>query len=315
MRFQNLDLDTLRTLVVANDLGGYSQAAKRLGRSPSAISLQMKRLQEELGVPLFRKSGRGLALTDAGDMTLRVSRRMLALNDDLIEAVRGAALAGHVRLGFSQDFADTVLPAVLGRFVKLYPHVVVEVRIEGNAALADAAEQGHIDVALVVGQEHRRSAQVLGELEVGWIAGQGFTLRGFTPTTDQPLPLVLLGPQCAFRKAAIGQLDAAGIAWRVAATSPSLAGLWASAIGGLGITVRSRLALPETLVWRRHLFGLPALEPFPVTLLTQPHASGESVERLRAIIGEEVAAALPAPARRRSRAVAMPRGQRVARSG
>jgi DNA-binding transcriptional LysR family regulator len=310
MRFQNLDLDTLRTLVVANDLGGYSQAAKRLGRSPSAISLQMKRLQEDVCVPLFRKSGRGLALTEAGEMTLRMGRRMLALNDDLIEAVRGSALAGHVRLGFSQDFADTVLPAVLGRFVKLYPHVVVEVRIEGNAALADAAEQGQVDVALVVGQEHRPSAQVFGQLEVGWIAG-----RGFTPTTGQPLPLVLLGPQCAFRKAAIGLLDAAGIPWRVAATSPSLAGLWASAVGGLGITVRSRLALPETLVWRRHLFGLPALEPFLVTLLTQPHAIDRSVDRLRAIIGEEVAAALPVPARRRKRGAATQRDQDVARSG
>lgn len=307
MRFQNLDLDTLRTLVVANDLGGYSQAAKRLGRSPSAISLQMKRLQEDVGVPLFRRSGRGLALTEAGDMTLRMGRRMLALNDDLIEAVRGSELAGHVRLGFSQDFSDTVLPAVLGRFVKLYPHVVVEVRIEGNGALAEAAEQGQIDVALVVGQEHRPSAQVLGELEVGWIAG-----RGFTPTSGQPLPLVLLGPQCVFRKAAISQLDAAGIPWRVAATSPSLAGLWASAAGGLGITVRSLLALPETLVWGRRLFSLPALEPFPVTMLTQPHANGQSVERLRAIIGEEVAAALPAPARQRKRGAATQRRQGVA---
>ena len=183
------------------------------------------------------------------------------------------------------------------------------VRIEGNAALADAAEHGQIDVALVVGQEHRRSAHVFGELEVGWIAG-----RGFAPTAGQPLPLVLLGPQCVFRKAAISQLDAAGIPWRVAATSPSLAGLWASAVGGLGITVRSRLALPETLVWRRHLFSLPALEPFPVTILTQPHANSQSVERLRAIIGEEVAAALPAPARRRKRgasqSLAVVRGRR-----
>jgi DNA-binding transcriptional LysR family regulator len=209
---------------------------------------------------------------------------MLALHDDLIDSVRGAALAGQVRLGFSQDFADTVLPAVLGRFVKLYPNVVLELRIEGNAALADAVEQGQIDVALVVGQEHRLSAEVLGKLETGWIAGRGFAL-----TRGQPLPLVLLGPQCVFRKTATSQLDAAGIPWRVAATSPSLAGLWASAIGGLGVTVRSRLAVPDTLVWERDLFGLPALEPFPVTLLAQRHTNGQSIERLRAIIGEEVA--------------------------
>ena len=154
-------------------------------------------------------------------------------------------------------------------------------------------------MALVVGQENRSSAQVFGKLEVGWIAG-----HGFAPVPGQPLPLVLLGPQCAFRKAAISQLDAAGIPWRVAATSPSLAGLWASAVGGLGVTVRSQLAVPETLVWRRQLFGLPALDPFPVTLLAQPHATGRSVERLRTIIGEEVAAALPPPARRRKRGAA-----------
>jgi DNA-binding transcriptional LysR family regulator len=309
MRFQNLDLDTLRTLVVANDLGGYGEAAKCLGRSPSAISLQMKRLEEDVGAPLFRKSGRRLALTEAGDMTLRMGRRMLALNDDLIEAVRGSALAGHVRLGFSQDFADTVLPAVLGRFVGLYPHVIVDVRIEGNAALADAAEHGQIDVALVIGREQRPSAQVLGKLDIGWIAG-----RAFVPTSGQPLPLVLLGPQCAFRKAAIGQLDAAGIPWRVAATSPSLAGLWASAAGGLGITVRSRLGLPGALVWRRRLFNLPALEPIAVTMLTQPHANGQSIDRLRAIIGEEVAAALPALAHRRKDGTAAQRRKVSSRS-
>lgn len=292
MHFRNLDLDTLRTLVVANDVGGYGQAAKHLGRTPSAISLQMKRLQADVGVPLFRKSGRGLELTEAGEMVLRAARRMLALNDDLIEALHGAALAGHVSLGVSQDFADTVLPAALARFARLYPHVVTDVRIEGNAALADAVEQGQVDVALVVGQAHRPSAHVIGGLDVGWIAG-----RSFAPPSGQPLPLLLLGPQCAFRKAAIATLDAAGIPWRAAATSPSLAGLWASAAGGLGVTVRSRLALPRGLVWRRQLFGLPALEPFPVTVLTHPHATGRPVERLRTIVAEEVVAALP-PARR-----------------
>jgi hypothetical protein len=113
----------------------------------------------------------------------------------------------------------------------------------------------------------------------------------------------------------MSQLDAAGIPWRVAATSPSLAGLWASAVGALGITVRSRLALPDTLVWRRDLFGLPAREPFPVTLRTQPHATSVSVERLRAIIGEEVAAALPAPVRPRRRSAPTQRGQSIARVG
>src|SRR5579863_9756661 len=228
MDLANLALDTLRTLIVANDLGGYGQAAVRLGRTPSAISLQMKRLQEDVGATLFRKIGRRIELTEAGETVLRYGRRMLALNDELLDTIRGASLAGSARLGFSQDFADTVLPTVLSQFTKLYPLVQIELRIEGNAALVEAVEKGELDLALAVGQADRPSALVLGRLDLVWIAGQEFLRRN-----GQPLPLVLLGPQCAFRREAIQRLDHAGVPWRIAAVSPSLAGLWASAIGGL----------------------------------------------------------------------------------
>jgi len=297
MSFKNLDLDTLRTLMVANDLGGYGQAAARLGRTPSAISLQMKRLQEDVGAPLFKKYGRGLALTETGELALRFGRRMLALNDELLDAIQGASLIDRVRLGFSQDFADRILPTVLAGFAHFYPRVVLEVRIEGNAALVDAVANGEIDIALVVGHDERPTAHVLGHLDLGWIATRDFPL-----TKNQPVPLILLGPQCAFRKEAIRQLDAAGIAWRVAATSPSLAGLWASAIGGLGLTLRSRLALPDTLIWHRRLFDLPELSSFPVTLHAQPHATSPCLNRLRAIVSEVVTESLPAVKRRQTTA-------------
>jgi DNA-binding transcriptional LysR family regulator len=295
MSFKNLDLDTLRTLAVANDLGGYGQAASRLGRTPSAISLQMKRLQEDIGSPLFKKHGRGLALTEAGELALRFGRRMLALNDELLDTIKGASLSDHVRLGCSQDFADKVLPTVLARFAKFYPHVVLEVRIEGNATLVEAVANGQIEVALVVGHDDRPTAQMLGALDLVWIAG-----RDFSPRRNQPLPLILLGPQCAFRKEAVRQLDAAGVAWRVAATSPSLAGLWASALGGLGLTVRSRLSLPDALLSHARLFDLPALTPFPVTLHVQPHVTRPSLDRLRDIISEVVAESLPAVPHKRA---------------
>src|SRR3954468_24629525 len=141
MMLPNLDLDTLRTLVVANELGGYGEAGARLGRTPSAISLQMKRLQHDVGAPLFRKQGRGIALTEAGENVLHFARRMLALNDELLDTVRGASLRGSVRLGVSQDFADEILPRVLSRFSALYPLVMVELRIDGNAALVNAVEK------------------------------------------------------------------------------------------------------------------------------------------------------------------------------
>jgi DNA-binding transcriptional LysR family regulator len=287
MNMTNLDLDTLRTLIVATDLGGYGQAAARLARTPSAISLQMKRLQEDVGATLFRKDGRGVALTEAGEIVLRFGRRILAINDELLDTIRGASLAGSVRLGFSQDFADTVLPDVLSQFTKLYPLVQMEVRIEGNAALVEAVDRGQLDLALAVGQADRPTAEVLGELELVWIAGQEFSRR-----SEQPLPLVLLGPQCAFRKEAIQKLDERQIPWRIAAVSPSLAGLWASAIGGLGITARSCLGLPSRLAWDKDMFDLPELSAFPVTLHARSNAKSEGVNRLRAITRQAVVEAL-----------------------
>ena len=285
-----LDLDTLRTLVTAVDLGGYGQAADRLGRTPSAVSLQMKRLQTDAGATLFRRQGRGVALSEAGEMVLRYARRMLELNDELVDALRGASLAGSIRLGVSQDFAETMLPDVLAQFAGLYPLVQMEVRIEGNAALVDAVDKGGLDLALVVGHADRPTAETIGALDLVWIAG-----REHARTTRGPLPLVMLGPQCAFRKTAIARLDEAGLPWRLAATSPSLSGLWASALGGLGVTARTALGLPRGLIWRPTLFGLPALGSFPVTLhLRRPPAdAGVGVDRLAAIIREIAADTLP----------------------
>jgi DNA-binding transcriptional LysR family regulator len=280
----NLDLDTMRTLVLAADLGGYGQAATRLGRTPSAISLQMKRLQESIGTTLFRKHGRKVVLTEAGEIALRFGRRMLVLNDELLDTVRGASLVGSARLGFSQDFADTVLPRVLSQFTKLYPLVQLELHIEGNAALVEGIMKGTLDVALAVGQADQPTAEVIGTMPLVWIAG-----REFLPRHDQPIPLVVLGPQCAFRKRAIQLLEHAAQPWRIAAVSPSLAGLWAAALGGLGLTARSALGVPPALAASERLFDLPSLGTFPITL----HASGErlsaGVERLRGIIRDEVA--------------------------
>jgi len=278
----NLDLDTLRTLVVANDLGGYGQAATRLGRTPSAISLQMKKLQASVGATIFRKSGRGVALTEAGEIVLRYARRMLALNDEVLDTVRGASLAGRIRIGVSQDFAETVLPRALSQFTKLYPLVQLEVRIEGNAALVESVSKGEIDLVLVVGHAQRPSAIPLGTIDLVWIAGRDFAPR------DEPLPLVVLGPQCVFRKEAIESLDAAGHPWRIAAVSPSLAGLWALGMAGLGVTVRSALGVPRSLVSHKTLFDLPRLGAFPVTLHAAAGMLSPGVERLRDILRDVV---------------------------
>ena len=275
----NLDLDTLRTLVVAHDLGGLAQAADRLGRTPSAISLQMKRLQDDLGTVLLRKRGRGLVLTEAGEVALTYARRILAIHDELLDSVQTDGLAGNIRIGCPQDFA-AILPSVLSQFATLYPRMQVELLIEGNAALAEAIEKSRIDLAVVIGHEHR-AAQTVGQLDLVWTASSTFV-----PPQGQPLPLAVLGPRCAFRKCAIQHLETAGMPYRIAASSPSLDGLQAALLGGLGITARTSLNLSQGLVYAKSLYGLPLLGVLPVTLHRNVHLNGDAADRMAMLLVE-----------------------------
>jgi DNA-binding transcriptional LysR family regulator len=285
----NLDLDTLRTFSVVHELGGLTQAADRLGRTPSAISLQMKRLQDDLGTRLLRKRGRGLILTEAGEVVLTYTRRILAVHDELIDAIEGANLAGHIRIGSPQDFAS-ILPSVLSHFGLLYPQMRVELFIEGNAALADGIEKGRIDLAVVIGHEDRATAERVGELEIVWIASPSFV-----SPQGQPLPLAVLGPQCAFRRCAIQHLETAGIPYRIAASSPSLDGLWAAIFGGLGLTARTALNLPDGLRSGGSLYGLPSLGRLPVTLHRGAHSNGVAIDRMAKLLFESLKLALSSP--------------------
>jgi len=280
MALANLDMDVLRTLAVAMELGSFARAAERLGRTQSAVSLQMRRLETQLGQKLFRKNGRNLALTDAGDTVLGYARRILELNDEAVAAVRGAAIAGAVRLGVHQDFAEAWLPAVLTRFARAHPAVHISAQVERNTVLTERLVHGALDLALVFCQSSACgpgfTATPVGELQMEWIAP-----RDFAPDPALPLPLVMFEAPCVFRDAALAALERARRPWRIALTSPSLAGLWAAAGAGLGVTARTRIGLPAGLV--PVTSGLPRLPRVALTL----HAIADmppAVARLREIL-------------------------------
>src|ERR1700716_564584 len=138
----NLDIDFLRTLASAEDLGGMNRAAERVGRSQSAVSQQMRKLEEKIGQRLFRKQGRGLMLTEAGELLLKYARRILALNDEAVAALSGPGLEGAVRIGLPGDFAETWLPSALGRFKRAHPMVRVQASVDRNAVLLERLENG-----------------------------------------------------------------------------------------------------------------------------------------------------------------------------
>jgi DNA-binding transcriptional LysR family regulator len=292
----NLDLDTLRTLAVAHDRGGFAQAAEHLGRTPSAISLQMKRLQEDLGITIFRKRGRGLALTEAGETALTYARRILALNDELLDTMQGANLAGHIRIGCPQDFA-AILPSILSHFAALYPRIQIELHVEGNAILVDAIDKARIDLALIIGHEDHADAQVVGQLDLVWIASSSFE-----PPHKQALPLAVLGPQCQFRRRAVQRLEAAKIPHRIAANSASLNGLWAALLGGLGVTARTALNLPEGLETVGPQLALPPLGTLPVALHRHVGAKGVTVDRMATLLTTAVELILHTKPRRKHEA-------------
>lgn len=287
MRRVTFDLDVLRSFASGIELGSFAKAADRLGRSTSAVSAQLKKLEEQAGTALLRKAGRGMALTDAGEVMLAYARRLLELNDQAAAAIRGSELAGRVRLGLQEDFGETLLPDVLGRFARAHPQVCIEARIARNAELRRQLDAGRLDLTLAWETGARAAHdEHLGKVPMRWI-GAATTPR--TLDRGEPLPLVMLEPPCLLRSTAIDALDRAGIAWRVAFSSASLAGVWAAVAAGLGITLRTPLGLPAGVqILDIAPAALPAPRTLGLALMFAEPAPNPAVSRLAAIIRHDL---------------------------
>ncbi|MCA0201425.1 MAG: LysR family transcriptional regulator [Proteobacteria bacterium] len=257
----SFDMDALRALVVGADLGSFARAAVRLGRSQSAISMQIKKLEQQAGQKLFRKSGRTLQRTAAGDALLSYARRIIALNDEAATSVGAAAAAATVRLALPQDFAEDVLPAIIAQFCREWPGVHIEARAGRNYTIADDIAEGRLDVAIAFSRPEDGGGKPIVRLPMIWVA----------PTkpiiSKAPLPLVLYDHACLFRQAAMDALDADGKDWRLALTTPSLPGVWAALRAGVGISVRTPYALPANMRDVTKALRLPSLPAVDVRIL------------------------------------------------
>ncbi|WP_408733074.1 LysR substrate-binding domain-containing protein [Burkholderia ubonensis] len=307
----NFDIAALRSLVAGMDLGSFAKAADRVARSSSAVSAQIRKLEEQAGTPLFVKSGRGLALTDAGDAMLRYARRMIELNDEAAAAVRGVSLDGWVRIGLQEDFGEAILPGVLGRFARAHPKVRIEARVAHNAELLERLDANQLDLALVWGDPASAAfvartgidSEEVAHVPMRWIgaagvgaAGDGDAGESSVRLPDEPLPLVVFDRPCRFFGAATAALDRAGVPWRVAFTTPSLAGLWAAASAGLGLTVRSHYGLPASVrLLDAAPLGLPELPSVPLMLLRRASSATPTVDRLARIMTQAVSGATETP--------------------
>ncbi|TAU49977.1 LysR family transcriptional regulator [Rhizobium ruizarguesonis] len=293
MRRTIFDLDVLRTFSTGMELGNFAKAAERLGRSTSAVSAQLKKLEEQAGTPIFRKVGRGLALTDAGETMLGYARRLLELNDEAAAAVHSVELEGWVRLGLQEDFGETLLPDVLGRFARAHPKVRIEARVVRNAELLERVTSGKLDLALAWSDGTLTAhCERIGEVPMRWI-GPSEGPPGWQAASGEPMPLASLEAPCLLRSAATKALDEAGISWRLAFVSPSLGGLWAATAAGLGLTIRTPIGLPAKV---RPLapgtIGLPDLPKLGLVLHRAEAEPQPAAARLAELVLQSVHGAL-----------------------
>jgi DNA-binding transcriptional LysR family regulator len=259
----NFDMDALRTMVVGIELGGFSHAALRLNRSPSAVSMQLRKLESQAGQRLFRRNGRTLKLTEAGDVLLQYARRVLALNDEMGFALGAISKAGTVRIGMPQDFAHAILETLLVGFSHTRPDVHVEVKAGRNYELASDVSNGRLDIAIAFTAAGKGGANRIATIPTMWVRSARH--KG-NETEGNTIPLVVFDGPCMFRDMAINTLSQGAIPWRFAMTTPSLAGLWCGVRAGLGVTARTAISIPQGLVAFQSSKKLPPLPSTDIVL-------------------------------------------------
>lgn len=293
------DLDVLRSFSTGVALGSFARAADKLGRSTSAISAQLKKLEAQCGTPLLRKAGRGLELTEAGETLLAYAHRLLDLNDEAVAAVSGSQLRGLVRLGLQEDLGEALLPAVLGRFARAHPQVRIEACVARSDELRARFAQGQLDLAMLwdVGADLSGiHAETVMRLPLHWIGPAApevlDSLGCLQPDQEgklKTLALVMLEEPCPLRELVTAVLERAGIAWRHVFSSASLGPIWAATSAGLGLSVRTPFGLPPHVrSYAPEEIGLPHLPTMDLVLGRSHSLLEPAAERLATLLVEAV---------------------------
>lgn len=244
----NLPTNLLRSFVAIVDTGSMLNASEQVFVTQSALSLQIKRLEELLQKSLFHRDGRRLSLTAAGDLLLDYARKVLALHDEAVSAVTERRFTGPARVGMVQDFAETMLSGLLAQFADLHPDAQIFARVAGTAELLELLERRELDIAL--GFAAINDPNAVNRAPMGWF-GKAELLR------RDIIPLAVLEPPCRFREAAIRALEDSGRSYRIAVETPNLTTLRAAVDAGLGITCRTQIFLKENPL------ESPLLPPLP----------------------------------------------------
>ncbi|MDH0867000.1 LysR family transcriptional regulator [Mitsuaria sp. GD03876] len=284
----SFDPSLLQAFLAVHQANGFTRAAERLHLSQSAVSHQIRRLEELVGRPLFVRTTRRLSLTADGEDFLRLSQRILQAQDALAQHFRQSPIEGTVRFGVPESFMSEGLPRLLRQFSRGCPNVRLEVSVGLTLDLATLVRERALDLAVVVSAAGQGRGQLLQRLPMVWAASEDFEL-----SLQRSLPLAYSPPPCVCREISIDALNRAGIAWHGAFSSHSLQDLRAVALSGLAVTSFTRDHLRPGMVALGERDGLP---PLPSLDFTLDYAEEEAGARSPAVseLGRLIAAALTA---------------------
>jgi DNA-binding transcriptional LysR family regulator len=255
MSLINIDIDLLRTLIVVVERRSFTAAGEQLLRSQSAISLQMKRLEETLGKKVLQRgSGQGMALTAYGRLVHQYAREILELNDAMVREVSHLKEPKVLRLGVPDDYAELILPDIVARLSRMEDHLEIQIVADLSTTLDAMVDQGELDMAIMT-QDKSLDGLGLCEENLTWVArDRDVTRRG------GPLNLALFPDGCGVRRNALRALEQSSLAWQIGFCSKSFSILKATMLTQGAVGVLPRRAVPRDLVALGPDDGLPALD-------------------------------------------------------
>ncbi|MFL4986573.1 MAG: LysR substrate-binding domain-containing protein [Xanthobacteraceae bacterium] len=270
-----LDVDQLRTFIAIAETGSFTRAADIVHKTQSAVSMQMKRLEERLGRSIFARDGRGSKLTDDGERLLDYARRIVKLNVEVLTAFSDIELSGRVRLGVPDDYADRYLPEIMARFSRVYPAVELTVICEPTIELFQRIEANELDLAIVTDCESNRASESFRRERLLWV-----TSNRHSTHLEERLPLALGRPTCGWRRAAIECLESIGRPYRVLYTSANAGAVAAAVLSGLAVSVFPESGLRTGMRVLSPADGFPELPSCRVGLVRNPHERSPLAEAL-----------------------------------
>lgn len=260
-----LDPDLLRAFLSVAEHRSFTRAAVALNRTQSAVSVQIRRLEQRLGTKLFQRTSTGVALTAAGDELRVYARRLLDLNAEAVDALSARRRDAVVRLGVMDDYGTIVIPPLLADFARSHPDIRVEIETGLTATMPARLGEAY-DLVIAMHPEGRGDGELLRREQAVWAAAESYPADA-----HHTLPVALYPPGCLFRQWAAEALDTAGRPWRLAFVSRTLAAVEAIAAQGLAITVVKAGTLPSCL--RIPAGGLPPLPAADIRLHRARHLS------------------------------------------